>query len=409
MQWAYRLNLFILVCLICLAAGLAVVQEEEDLNVTYPGLDYIRNATLARDNITQLIRSYGYQCDDYWAETEDGYLLSLQRIYPPSGARRGVVYLQHGLTDNSAGFCLNLPSLALPFILADNGYEVWLGNNRGNGVSMRHKTLNPMKSEFWNFSFDHMAKYDLPANINFVLKTSGAATMTYIGHSQGTIQAFAGFSSNNAMASRVNLFIALAPVAYVGNVKTLFIKELAKLNTAQILLFLGLNEFNLPSALQKIIPGFCKILPPACNNVLAALMGPSDQINQTRLPFYLSYEPNPTSVRNMIHWSQSAAKNTFRMYDWGVQGNLKEYGQATPPDYDLSKMPPSLPVALFTGSNDYLATPADVARLKKELRPPAVYEHNEESFSHIDFLWATNAYRQIYPPILQLIQKYNRG
>jgi pimeloyl-ACP methyl ester carboxylesterase len=182
MQWAYRLNLFILVCLICLAAGLAVVQEEEDLNVTYPGLDYIRNATLARDNITQLIRSYGYQCDDYWAETEDGYLLSLQRIYPPSGARRGVVYLQHGLTDNSAGFCLNLPSLALPFILADNGYEVWLGNNRGNGVSMRHKTLNPMKSEFWNFSFDHMAKYDLPANINFVLKTSGAATMTYIGH-----------------------------------------------------------------------------------------------------------------------------------------------------------------------------------------------------------------------------------
>jgi len=45
-------------------------------------------------------------------------------------------------------------------------------------------------------------------------------------------------------------------VAYVGNVKTLFIKELAKLNTAQILLFLGLNEFNLPSALQKIIPGY---------------------------------------------------------------------------------------------------------------------------------------------------------
>jgi len=88
--------------------------------------------------------------------------------------------------------------------------------------------------------------------------------------------------------------------------------------------------------------------------------------------------------------SQSAAKNTFTMYDWGRQGNLKEYGQVTPPKYDLSKMPPSLPVALFTGStmpssqhgiwclpdtdflplfkaNDYLATPADVARLKKEL------------------------------------------
>jgi len=41
--------------------------------------------------------------------------------------------------------------------------------------------------------------------------------------------------------------------------------------------------------------------------------------------------------------------------------------------------------------------------------PPAVYEHNEASYSHIDFLWATNAYQQIYPAILQLIQKYNRG
>jgi gastric triacylglycerol lipase len=404
MQWPHPLNLFILVGLFCLAAGLAVAQEEG--TDKYPGLEDIHKATLARDNVTQLIRNNGYRCDDYWTETEDGYLLSLQRVYPSTGARKGVVFLQHGLTDNSAGFCLNLPSLALPFILADKGYEVWLGNNRGNGISMRHKTLDPKKNKFWEFSFDQMAKYDLPANINFVLKTSGAATLTYIGHSQGTIQAFAGFSSNNSIASRVNLFVALAPVAYAGNVRASFLKQLARLNSAQILLLLGVNEFNLPTALQKVIPGFCKTFLPAC---LAALMGPSTLINQTRLPFYLSYEPNPTSVRNMIHWSQSAAKNTFTMYDWGRQGNLKEYGQVTPPKYDLSKMPPSLPVALFTGTNDYLATPADVARLKKELRPPAVYEHNEASYSHIDFLWATNAYQQIYPAILQLIQKYNRG
>jgi len=46
---------------------------------------------------------------------------------------------------------------------------------------------------------------------------------------------------------------------------------------------------------------------------------------------------------------------------------MKRYGQRTPPPYLLSQMPPKLPVALFTGGNDYLADPIDVARLKKEL------------------------------------------
>jgi predicted alpha/beta hydrolase len=93
-----------------------------------------------------------------------------------------------------------------------SGYEVWLGNNRGNGYSMRHKVLNPSEPAFWQFTYDEMAQYDLPANINFVLATSGAATLAYVGHSEGTIQAFAGFSANNSIADRVDVFVALAPV-----------------------------------------------------------------------------------------------------------------------------------------------------------------------------------------------------
>jgi lysosomal acid lipase/cholesteryl ester hydrolase len=34
------------------------------------------------------------------------------------------------------------------------GYDVWLGNNRGTTFSRRHKTLDPDKSRlFWQFSF----------------------------------------------------------------------------------------------------------------------------------------------------------------------------------------------------------------------------------------------------------------
>jgi hypothetical protein len=47
--------------------------------------------------------------------------------------------------------------------------------------------------------------------------------------------------------------------------------------------------------------------------------------------------------------SQGAATDKFQRYDWGAAGNMKRYGQSTPPPYLLSNMPANLPVALFTG------------------------------------------------------------
>ena len=41
------------------------------------------------------------------------------------------------------------------YVLADNGYDVWLGNYRGNRYSRRHLTLNPdslFNRDFWQFS-----------------------------------------------------------------------------------------------------------------------------------------------------------------------------------------------------------------------------------------------------------------
>jgi hypothetical protein len=37
-----------------------------------------------------------------------------------------------------------------------------------------------------------------------------------------------------------------------------------------------------------------------------------------------------------------------------------------------------------------------------------VFEHYEPTYSHVDFLWAENANVNIYPHVLQLIQKYSR-
>ena len=69
------------------------------------------------------------------------------------------------------------------------------------------------------YSWDEFAKYDLPATINYILTYTQAPTLSYIGHSQGTTIAFAEFSRNQTLASKIELFIALAPVAFIGNIE----------------------------------------------------------------------------------------------------------------------------------------------------------------------------------------------
>lgn len=92
-------------------------------------------------------RDFGELCDlwDYAFEehvvlTKDGYLLGLHRLPSKRGQKRThpgrstgkpVVYLHHGLLMNSEIWvCLTDVERSLPFRLVEEGYDVWLGNNR---------------------------------------------------------------------------------------------------------------------------------------------------------------------------------------------------------------------------------------------------------------------------------------
>ncbi len=58
--------------------------------------------------------------------------------------------------------------------------------------------------------------------LDYVLKVTGKEKLFYVGHSQGTIMGFAGFSFNQSLAQHVQTFFALAPVATVKYIKGAF-------------------------------------------------------------------------------------------------------------------------------------------------------------------------------------------
>merc|ERR1712168_47596 len=163
-----------LLLLALLTTAFSVINCSEDLHIPKHDLNTDTMITLA-----------GYQAETHKVVTPDGYILTLYRIV----GNGPVVFMQHGLEDSSAAWVIAGPDHGAPaFRLAAEGYDVWLGNYRGNHDSREHQSLDADRdNEFWQFSWDEMAKYDLPTELNFVM--------------------------NHTNSQKVELAVLLAPVA----------------------------------------------------------------------------------------------------------------------------------------------------------------------------------------------------
>jgi len=385
-----------------------------DLITTYrPYHQFEVDPDFDRD-VPQLITSKGYSAEVHSITTEDGFILGVQRIPSAHGSvvlNPTPVVLMHGLLDSSAAWVLNNQQESLAYVLADAGYDVWLPNSRGNFYSRNHTTYDPKDKQFWAFSFDEMGKYDVPAIVDYILAETNHTALTWLGHSQGTAEVFAALSSQPSLNDKINLFIGLAPVTYVGN-STSIIVALAKFDLDELFLELGIKEF-LPSTkfIHTIGKAFCDPFPELCEDFIFLICGvnssPYHNLNASRMSTYISHTPAGTSVQNMVHWATHIRRNNFAWYDYGSDAiNLAHYNTTVPPDYDLSKITTKL--AVFTGTNDALATPKDTARTLSELSSDVlVFSNNQDEYQHLDFTWGMDDHVKIFPSILDLLAQYN--
>ncbi|CAJ0893939.1 4958_t:CDS:2 [Entrophospora sp. SA101] len=296
-----------------------------------------------------------------------------------------IVYLQHGLFDSTDTWLLNGPEHSLPYILKDNGYDVWLGNSRGNQYS------EPSSSDEYDFSWDEMAKYDLPAFINYIKKQTNVDSLSFI----GAIEILASLIIESISPTDLQCIVLIAPPAILKNQKSKVIKLLSKIKADNLIKILPVKLFkNTLDFSRKLIEEHSLNY----NDSFKFIFGETKLLENSNFPGHF---PAPASNQNLVHWIQSSRSGLFQRYqDKSTQNNKSIY--------DISIIPPnSLKLATIVGTNDLLATPENVSLLNQqlEMNNNLTFTKTFEGYAHMDFCWSLDAKDTIYPDIINFLNE----
>ncbi|CAG5041729.1 unnamed protein product [Parnassius apollo] len=366
-------------------------------------------------NFTELATKYRYPSEEHTVITEDGYVLKVFRILSKcrTVSERLPIILMHGLFDSSDLWILSGPRTGLAYILANNCYDVWVPNHRGNRYSRKHLTLDPNKDiEYWNFSFDEHGYFDIPAIINYVIEVTNKSKLFYVGHSQGTTDYYVAMSLRPEYNDRIQLSFHLAPVAWLKNIKSPIHKSIAEITTEikAVLDLLGVGEVFARRQLSHIIlEFFCQYAPQlVCGTGLTITTGfLKGTVSSRTLAVAFGHVLAGTSVKSLAHFGQLILSMKFHRYDEGKIGNLKKYGLKKPPEYNISKI--VSPVFLICGQNDWLSSLKDVNELSSRL-PNLIetYIVPEPYWGHNNYVWGLEAPELIFKKILDYLKRYGK-
>ncbi|KAI7782431.1 triacylglycerol lipase [Diaporthe eres] len=370
----------------------------------------IRNAT----DFVELCEIYGYTAEEHVVQTDDGYLLGLHRLAwkrgeedtkvnsGPNSVQKRVIYLHHGLLMNSEVWvCLTDAQKVLPFVLVERGFDVWLGNNRGNKYSKKSVRSAPTSLEFWNFSIDEFAFHDIPNSIEYILSSTGQPSLSYIGFSQGTAQAFAALSIHPKLNQQVNVFIALAPAMSPPGLANGIADALIKASPQVLFLMFGRRSILSSAPLWESLvypPLYIKILDMGMkflfnwkgNNIAQAQ-------KLAAYPHLYSF----TSTKSVVHWFQIIRTKSFQMFDDDPPLTIGTNPRFT----KVAKYPTrniKTPIVLVYGGSDSLV---DIKAMLREL-PPTTVATEIPHYEHLDFLWAKDVAAQVFPHVFDALDSF---
>lgn len=250
---------------------------------------------------------------------------------------------------------------------------------------------------------DEFAFHDIPDSINYILATTAAPSLSYIGFSQGTAQAFATLAVHPKLNDQINVFIALAPAMSPAGLSNGIVDALIKASPQVLYLLFGRRSILSSATMWQSIlypPIFVRFIDMGLRFLFgwtAQNISPSQKL--AAYPHLYSF----TSTKSVVHWFQIIRTKSFQMYDDDVQpvlalGSVSKYTK-------VAKFPTrniKTPIVLVYGGSDSLV---DIDVMMKEL-PSHTVATEIPHYEHLDFLWAREVDSLVFPHVFDALESF---
>lgn len=250
---------------------------------------------------------------------------------------------------------------------------------------------------------DQFAFHDIPDSIDYILATTSQSSLSYVGFSQGTAQAFATLSIHPTLNDKVDVFIALAPAMSPAGLRNGVVDALVKASPEVLFLAFGRRSILSSATMWQSIlypPIFVRIIDMSLS-FLFDWSSKNISIDQklAAYPHLYSF----TSTKSVVHWFQIIRNKSFQMFDDDVQAPLSL--GASDRYYRVAKFPTrniKTPIVLVYGGSDSLV---DIKVMLKQL-PRHTVAKEVPHFEHLDFLWGQEVETLVFPHVFEALSEY---
>lgn len=336
--------------------------------------------------ITWYYGSASRQDITYFVTTPDGWRLAIHRYIGLKSEENAPIVLCHGLSSNRFIFDMEgAPSLAC--YLRDSGYDVWVPELRGSGMSQSPGLFRSASPYEWGYD-DHL-KTDLPVIIDFIRKNTRQQGIHWIGHSMGgmLIDSYLATKSEPKILSAITIG---SPVDFSNMDKSVF-SGLMKLRFA-----LNYIPFNPMPIIGRLFVPFMSKTPNFVHG--------------------LYYRPNtdPHVARKITSIGSELVSSSKLWLD--MASFFEKRSLSYPAGISFMELLRNSPVPLFViaGSRDSVAPPESVSpgalvgsdSIERKLLVAGKNSGMSEDYGHLDLLIGIRVQHEIYPLIRSWIQQF---
>lgn len=413
------------------------------------------NEGIGKFTMQEIIARSGYKYENHRVLSDDGYITQITRIInplvDPSQLKQPPVMLMHGGTIDPTVYVwasaiqhhpepyprtessgpMTSWNRSIAFMLANNGYDVWLIGTRGSdSQNQDHVEYKGPKSidfsgqtkiellpqafleaqKYWDFSMDEVIEFEIPRQIDKVLELTGARNVSILVISLSSMTVPPMVAKYPEVADKVHNLVVLGPI--INNKgANLFIKIAHDIVTILPDQFGSLLISEV--AFTKFFRAFILLLSKSrylryslLKAATGLLVGASPKYHTLLEPGVMGHLFMPLSFKYLKHYCQQVKHAKFQKYDHGFLKNELHYGTPWPPAYSISNINVKNWLVI-SGSNDNLATPKSVQQFIRQINPKP-YEHIQlEHFSHLDLVAAMENDIYVNLPTLEFLDRFH--